>query len=254
MSDCPYCQNSFEMGETCHDGFTMWQGLVGPYYIPSVAPDGTLSWTNTGSLPNPEPVDISGPPGEDFNIAGIVATVGQLPQGGARGVWLVGTEAPYEAYAYLNEEWASIGQLAIGPRGEQGPAGPTGPQGPQGPQGPKGAPGEVTQAEFDALADDVAANAGSISDLNAAIGDLEDAAENKVLYYTSVAVSATTGDIATLSNAAITGDHVLAECVWANPSAITTHVTWTTANGSLVLNGTCSSATTANIVLVKKDN
>lgn len=74
------------------------------------------------------------------------------------------------------------------------------------------------------------------------------------LYFTSVAVNATTGDIATVSNAKITADHVLAEVTWANPSAITTDVTWTTASGSLVLNGTCTAATTANIVLVKKNN
>lgn len=74
------------------------------------------------------------------------------------------------------------------------------------------------------------------------------------LYFTSVAISATTGDIATVSNAKITADHVVAEVTWANPSAITTDVTWTTANGSLVLNGTCTSATTASIVLVKKNN
>lgn len=74
------------------------------------------------------------------------------------------------------------------------------------------------------------------------------------LYFTSVAISATTGDIATVSNAKITADHVVAEVTWADPSAITTDVTWTTASGSLVLNGTCTSATTASIVLVKKNN
>ena len=74
------------------------------------------------------------------------------------------------------------------------------------------------------------------------------------LYFTAVAIAATTGDIATVSNAKITADHVVAEVTWANPSAITTDVTWTTANGSLVLNGTCTAATTASIVLVKKNN
>ena len=74
------------------------------------------------------------------------------------------------------------------------------------------------------------------------------------LYFTAVAIAATTGDIATVSNAKITADHVVAEVTLANPSAITTDVTWTTANGSLVLNGTCTAATTANIVLVKKNN
>lgn len=74
------------------------------------------------------------------------------------------------------------------------------------------------------------------------------------LWFTGVTVSATTGDIATISNSAITADHVLGRIEWANPSAITTDVTWTTSAGSLVLNGTASSATTANILLVLKNN
>lgn len=74
------------------------------------------------------------------------------------------------------------------------------------------------------------------------------------LYLTSVACSAMTGDFATVSDANITANHVVVECVFANPSAITTDVTWTTAAGSLKLNGTCASATTCNIVLVEKGN
>lgn len=78
---------------------------------------------------------------------------------------------------------------------------------------------------------------------------------SSVLYFTSIACSATTGDFATVSDSAITADHVVAECVFANPSNITTEVVnWTTSSGSLVLNGTCSSATTANVLLIKKDN
>ena len=76
----------------------------------------------------------------------------------------------------------------------------------------------------------------------------------KVLYLTSVACSAMTGDFATVSDAKINANHVVAECVFANPSAITTDVVWTTASGSLKLNGTCESATTVNIVLVEKGN
>lgn len=74
------------------------------------------------------------------------------------------------------------------------------------------------------------------------------------LWFTNVAISATTGDIATISNSAITANHVLGHIEWANPSAITTDVTWTTSAGSLVLNGTAASATTANILLVLKNN
>lgn len=75
-----------------------------------------------------------------------------------------------------------------------------------------------------------------------------------VLYFTSVACSATTGNFLTKSDANITANHVVAECTFASPSAITSDVTWTTANGSVTLNGTCASATTANLVLVKKGN
>lgn len=98
---------------------------------------------------------------------------------------------------------------------------------------------------------------GEISDGSITMAKLAPSLQEELggaLYFTSVAVSATTGDIATLSNAKITADHVVAGCVFANPSAITTDVTWTTASGSLTLNGTCASATTANIVLGKKNN
>jgi len=82
----------------------------------------------------------------------------------------------------------------------------------------------------------------------------QSAVTDKVLYLTSVACSAMTGDFVSVSNASITANHVVAECVFANPSYITADVTWTTASGSLKLNGTCSTATTCNVVLVKKDN
>lgn len=99
--------------------------------------------------------------------------------------------------------------------------------------------------------------AGEISDGSITYAKLAPSLQEQLggaLYFTNVAISATTGDIATVSNSKITADHVVAEVTFANPSAITTDVSWTTASGSLVLNGTCSSATTAAIVLVKKNN
>lgn len=75
------------------------------------------------------------------------------------------------------------------------------------------------------------------------------------LYFTNISVSATTGNIVTITNSNITSDHVVASVAWNNPTYITnTNITWTTTNGSLVLNGTCTSATTAEIVLVKENN
>ena len=77
---------------------------------------------------------------------------------------------------------------------------------------------------------------------------------NDTLFFKDKAVTATTGDILVINDERITADHVLTECVWGNSSYITADVTWTTAAGSLTLNGTCTTATTATVTLVKKDN
>lgn len=86
------------------------------------------------------------------------------------------------------------------------------------------------------------------------VATLQNVTANKALFFTSVPCTAQTGNFATLTNSAITANHIVVECVFDDPSAITTDVTWTTAAGSLTLNGTCTSATTAAITLIKKDN
>lgn len=101
---------------------------------------------------------------------------------------------------------------------------------------------------------DEAVTVAKIADEAVTMAKLDSALQYAALYFSAVAVSATTGDIATVSDAAISADHVVAECVFADPVAITSVVTWTTASGTLVLNGTCATATTVNIVLVKKNN
>ena len=86
------------------------------------------------------------------------------------------------------------------------------------------------------------------------IETIESVQSGKVLYLTNLSVSAATGDIVSYNNASITASHVIAECVFSNPSAITTDVTWQTTSGNLRLNGTCTSSTTVNVVLIKRDN
>lgn len=83
---------------------------------------------------------------------------------------------------------------------------------------------------------------------------VQGALANRTLYYADVACTVNTGDIATVSNAAISSNHVVANISFANPSYITTDVTWATSTGELLLSGTCTNATTANILLVLKDN
>lgn len=52
----------------------------------------------------------------------------------------------------------------------------------------------------------------------------------------------------------ITPDHVVVECVFDNPAAITSDVTWYTDYEGILINGTCASATSVNVTLVRKGN
>ena len=92
------------------------------------------------------------------------------------------------------------------------------------------------------------------SNLVGAINELQNETKNDTLFFKDVPVSATTGTIVSKSDSMITADHIVTQCVWANSSAITTRASWTTSAGSLVITGTCTTATTADITLVKKDN
>lgn len=86
-------------------------GKNGATFTPSVSADGKLSWSNNGSLPNPDPVNIKGPKGEKGEKGD---TGEQGPQG------------------------------AAGADGAQGPQGPAGADGAQGEPGTPAGFGEVT--------------------------------------------------------------------------------------------------------------
>ena len=107
--------DDFILDEELYDDFKMWQGLVGPYYYPTVDDAGNLSWTNNGGLANPGSVNIQG---RGLTIVGIVEDVSELPQTADDYVtYLVGEEAPYEGYIYSNGTWVDLGIVG---RGEQG--------------------------------------------------------------------------------------------------------------------------------------
>lgn len=184
-------------------------------------------------------------------IAAVLGAVAHAPQINELNHWVLWDEEEQDYY--------DSGVDATGP---QGPQGETGPQGPAGRDG-QGSPGSALP-----LMDGTASAGSQIvysredhrhpTDTSRAsatdVAALQTAAENKVLYLTNIAISVATGNIATISDEAITADHVLTDCVFANPSAITADVVWTTASGTLTLNGTCTTATTADIALAKKDN
>lgn len=61
-------------GQQGERGLPGKDGADGTTFTPSVSEDGTLSWTNDGGLPNPEPVNIKGPPGEGTQPENVYST------------------------------------------------------------------------------------------------------------------------------------------------------------------------------------
>lgn len=245
-------------------------GQPGPYFTPSVSASGNISWTNNGGLPNPTTRNITGPQGVSITTVTKASGTGapgttdtydvNLSTGGVAGQFNVyngsdgagspGTQLPLmdgvaavgSAVAYAHEDHVHPSDTAKQDTLVSG-------------TNIKTVNGQSLLGSGNLAAIPTGGAAGkalvkaSASDYDVTWGDAGGA-----LWFTAVAVSATTGDIATISDSAITADHVLGRIEWANPSAITTDVTWTTSAGSLVLNGTASSATTANILLVLKNN
>ena len=143
----------------------------GATFTPSVAADGTLSWTNDKEKENPQPVNIMGPQGpqgvqgpqgaaftyDDFTPEQLEGLTGpQGPQGeqGPKGdpftygdftpaqlAGLVGPQGPQGIQGPKGDKGDKGDTGATGATGPQGPKGDTGATGPQGPQGPKGDPG-----------------------------------------------------------------------------------------------------------------
>ena len=124
------------------------QGIQGVTFIPMVSNDGTLSWTNNGELPNPQNINIQGPPGtsvvtywdgttlvvEDIEGTKTMDLKGEPGQDGITPK----VEINDDGYWVINNK--NTGQIA---QGIQGPKGDTGAQGPKGETGPQGAQGNA---------------------------------------------------------------------------------------------------------------
>lgn len=116
------------------------KGDPGPVFTPSVSTEGVLSWTNNGSLANPDPVSIKGPQGEQ-GIQGPTGPEGpQGPTGPAGADGATGAQGPAgttftpSVSAAGEISWTNDGGLAnpdpVNIKGPQGPQGQTGPAGP----------------------------------------------------------------------------------------------------------------------------
>ena len=170
-------------GETGPQGNPGEKGETGPYFTPSVDAEGNLSWSNNGSLENPQTVNIKGPQGEpgpqgEQGPQGPQGEPGQKGEPGEKGE--PGTEGPQGPIGVTgpyftpsvdgdgNLSWTNNGSLVNpetvnikGPKGDTGEQGPQGLKGEkgdtgeQGPQGPAGMPPE------NVITDDDVANAAN---------------------------------------------------------------------------------------------
>ncbi len=155
-------------GDTGPQGVPGNDGATGATFIPAVAEDGTLSWSNDGEVENPTPVNLRGPKGDtgDQGPQGEKGDTGDTGPAGPKGdtgtgfavlgyfetsamlesavssptpgdAYGVGAAQPYDIYIWdnVNSVWVNNGPL----QGAKGDTGDTGPQGVQGNDGAKGA-------------------------------------------------------------------------------------------------------------------
>lgn len=110
------------------------------------------------------------------------------------------------------------------------------------------------------------ADVSKIYDTNSGVWrDVADTqARKNILYFSSSGNNAMTVNVgsntqigripASGTNSLITTDTVVLSCVFADPSKITSNVTWTSYNGYVTFTGTCTAVTSANVILGRKGN
>jgi hypothetical protein len=123
-----------DQGEAGKDGA---QGESGATFTPSIATDGTLSWTNDKNLTNPKAINIKGDKGDkgDTGPQGIQGVQGVQGEVGPQG---------------LKGDKGDTGEQGLqgiqGPQGVQGIQGEIGPKGDKGDQGMQGVQGETGES------------------------------------------------------------------------------------------------------------
>lgn len=90
------------------------------------------------------------------------------------------------------------------------------------------------------------------TDLSGAVNELK---AMGAMYFPSQTVNvASNAEMFRITNASITANTVVLECVFANPTYVTSDVTWTSYAGYIAFTGTCTTATTANVTVATKVN
>ncbi|HDR1867420.1 TPA: collagen-like protein [Pasteurella multocida] len=132
-------------GERGSDGAPGPRGADGATFTPTVLSDGTLSWSNTGGLNNPAPVNIRGPKGDkgDVGPRGLQGVQGPGGLKGDKGVTFTPTVSQDGVLS-----WSNNGGLSNppninikGPKGDRGIPGQNGAKGERGETGARGEQG-----------------------------------------------------------------------------------------------------------------
>ena len=241
--------------------------MVGPYFTPAVDASGNISWTNNGDLPNPTTRNITGPQGtsidsvtkasgtgapgttdvynvnlDDSTVAGKFRVYNGADGEGSPGTSIPqmdGTGAAGVAIAYAREDHVHPTDTS---RADSTIVG-------------DGSLSGFTATDLTGAANELIGITGDGTLSGFTATDLTDAA-NELKTDINDKVTRVTGTISSsqlyISNANITTDMVLVECVFGTPTNVNSDLTWNTNTaGRLTFSGTLGGSTTVDAVLVK---
>lgn len=236
-------------------------GTDGVTFTPTVSDEGVISWTNDGGRTNPTPVNIKGEQGNPAYVwirwasqrPTSDADIGVIPD-----AW-VGVYGGASATApthYTDYQWYEV-------KGEQGEHGDpiTAVERTSGDGSPGTDDTYTVYVNSTAVGTFIVHNGadgiGTVNSING-IG-VSSGTNNVVLTAADVGAAAVplhlqataTSLPLTINNSTITATMRVIECTFGTPTAINGDVTWTTADGSIVLSGTMSGSTTVDLVLIE---
>lgn len=236
-------------------------GTDGTTFTPAVSASGVISWTNDGGKANPPSVNIKGEQGDNWFI--YIKWASEQPtadsdMGDIPDEWMgvYGGESATAPTAYTAYQWYKV-------KGAKGDSGDpiTSVERTSG-DGSPGTDDTYTVYVGSTAVGTIIIHNGQdgLGTVNSVNGIGVDSGTNNVTLTASdvgaapvpIHIQTTLTSLPrTISSADITSTMRVVDCTFATPSAITGAVTWTTDDGSLVLSGSMSGSTVADIILIE---
>jgi len=239
-------------------------GVDGVTFTPTVSAEGVISWTNDGGRVNPSSVNIKGEQGaQGDNWFVYIKWASAQPtadsdMGDIPDAWMgvYGGASATAPTHYTDYAWYEV-------KGEKGDDGD--PITAVVRTGGDGSPG--TDDTYTVYVNSTVVGTfiihngvdgiGTVNSING-IG-VSSGTNNVVLTAVDVGAAAiplhlqatATSLPLTINNSAITATMRVIECTFGTPTAVSSDITWTTSDGSIVLSGTMSGSTTVDLVLIE---